>query len=554
MRRLLLLLLLCFPLLAWAAPRAWLDRDSLRLGETVTLNVETDARGVGEPDFSALDADFRRLGTSSSTQLSIVNGRQSARTLWAVALEPRAEGTFTIPAFALGTESTQPLTVTVLPMPSGGSAAAGDEVFLEIDATPADPYVQQQVSYVVRLYYSVTLLEGQLQEPQVSGAQVTRLGQDVTYQKTIDGDRYMVVERRYAVVPETSGRLEIPGPRFAGRALRSGFNALGANSVLNAAGNAVTLEVKPRPPAARTPWLPARSMELHDESGNAPATLKVGEPLTLTLRLVGQGVSAEQLPELQLPKIDGAEIYPDQETPTTSTDGEWLRGERVRKFALVPTRPGRIELPQVQIDWWDVRNDRAATTSLPARFFEVEGSAMAAPPVPAPAAAQDAGTSATAPAAQETAAPSAARWLWPALAALFAGLWIATLLWRRRTAPPAAAASEARPVVAPRADWRKSWPQALHAGDAKAAAAALIAAAQTRDAQARNLGDVANLLEPAAQREAVLGLEHALYRGGDRAVALAALGGAFADGPRWRAATAAAKRDDGGLPPLYPER
>lgn len=549
------LALALLPLLAAAAPRAWLDRDSLRLGETITLNVETDARGTGEPDFSVLDTDFRRLGTSSSTQLSIVNGRQSARTLWAVALEPRAEGSFTIPAFTIGAESTQPITVTVLPMPAGGSAAAGDEVFLEIDATPPDPYVQQQVSYVVRLYYAVTLLEGQLQEPQVTGAQATRLGQDVTYQKTIDDKRYMVVERRYALVPEASGRLEIPGPRFAGRALRSGYNALGANSVLNAVGNAVTLEVKPRPPAAKTPWLPAQALELHDESGSAPSQLKVGEPLTLTLRLVAQGLSAEQLPELQLPKVDGAEVYPDQETPQTGVDGDWLRGERVRKFALVPTRPGRIELPQIAVDWWDVRNDRAATTSLPARSFTVEGVVATEAPVPTPATADDSGAE-PAQHAAASAVSSATRWLWPALAALFAALWIVTLLWRRRVAalPAATQAQEARAAAAPRTDWRKAWQHALQQGDAHAAAAALLAAARARDAQARNLGDVATLLDDAAQRTALQDLEQALYRDGDAPAAFPALRTAFAQGPRWRAPAGAPSPDDGRLPPLYPER
>ena len=552
------LALALLPLLAAAAPRAWLDRDSLRLGETITLNVETDARGAGEPDFSVLDADFRRLGTSSSTQLSIVNGRQSARTLWAVALEPRAEGSFTIPAFTIGAESTQPITVTVLPMPAGGSAAAGDEVFLEIDATPSDPYVQQQVSYVVRLYYAVTLLEGQLQEPQVTGAQATRLGQDVTYQKTIDDKRYMVVERRYALVPEASGRLEIPGPRFAGRALRSGYNALGANSVLNAVGNAVTLEVKPRPSTAKTPWLPAQTLELHDESGAAPDTLKVGEPLTLTLRLVAQGLSAEQLPELQLPKVDGAEIYPDQETPQTGVEGDWLRGERVRKFALVPTRPGRIELQQVSVDWWDVRNDRAASTSLPARSFTVEGAAVDAAPPVAPATGDASGVEST-QAEVSRDAPVAMRWLWPALAALFAALWIATLLWRRRIAAPSAA-TQTPTGVPRREDSSRTWQQALQRGDAHAATTALIAAAQAHDAQARNLGDVAALLDDSTQREALQRVEQALYRDADAPAAIAELQAAFSKGPRWRTPSSSSNPSnpsnpgDGSLPPLYPER
>lgn len=553
MRRWLFAWLVMFPLFAAAAPRAWLDRDSLSMGETVTLNVETDARDVGEPDFSVLDTDFRRLGTSNSTQLSIVNGRQMARTLWAVALEPRAEGSFTIPAFTLGAETTQPIAVTVLAMPAGGSGKAGDEVFLEIDATPPDPYVQQQVSYVVRLYYAVTLLEGQLQEPQVGGAQAVRLGQDVTYQKTIDNQRYMVVERRYAIVPEASGTLTIPGPRFAGRALRSGFNALGANAVLNAAGNAVTLEVKPRPAQAKLPWLPAQSLTLHDESGAVPGTLKVGEPLTLTLRLAADGLSAEQLPELQLPAVDGAEIYPDQETPQTDGSGDWLRGERVRKFALVPTRAGKLELPAVTIDWWDVRNDHGATASLPARTFMVEGG-VAAAAATSPTASQTPQTDV--PAANATRistveTPFATRWLWPALALLFAVLWIAALLRRRQVVPDAAVNPPAR--LAPRIDFDKAWQRALRIEEAAAMAAALIAAAQQRDARARNLGDVAVHIGDAAQADALRGLERALYRGGDAAQAIAALRTVFAAGPHWRSASERGGAQDDTLPPLYPE-
>src|SRR5690606_32102717 len=83
---------------AAAAVRAWLDRDSVVLGETVTLNVEGDSAGVA-PDFSVLARDFELLGTSSGTQVQIVNGQRSLVALRAVALRPLRAGTVTIPAF-----------------------------------------------------------------------------------------------------------------------------------------------------------------------------------------------------------------------------------------------------------------------------------------------------------------------------------------------------------------------------------------------------------------------------------------------------------------------
>src|SRR5690606_40849357 len=60
-------------LTAHAQTRAWIDRDSVALGETLTLNVETDDSGAGAPDWSPLDGDFIVSGNSSSRQVEIVN-------------------------------------------------------------------------------------------------------------------------------------------------------------------------------------------------------------------------------------------------------------------------------------------------------------------------------------------------------------------------------------------------------------------------------------------------------------------------------------------------
>jgi hypothetical protein len=551
--RIVCLALLLVPALGAAASRAWLDRESIRMGETVTLNVETDARVGGEPDFSPLDATFRLMGTSSNTQLSIVNGQQSARTLWAVALEPRQEGVIGIPSLTVGSETTQALTLTVLPMPSGGSSAPGDDVFLEIDAEPADPYVQQQVRYTVRLYYAVTLLEGQLEEPQTGGVQARRLGQDVRYQKTIGERRYEVIERRYALSPEASGRLEIPGPKFEGRALRSGSygSMFNGGARLSARGNAVAIEVRPRPASAAAPWLPAQSVQLTDESGGTPATLNVGEPLTLTLRLAAQGLAAEQLPELVMPAIDGAEIYPDQETTQTRDDGEWLRGERVRKFAIVPTRPGRLVIPEVAVAWWNASGDVAARATLPARELSVTGAAIATASEAQPAA-SDADRGAQASTVPDIAMNGSRPWQLATF--VLALLWIATLVaftLRRRSRPVAVADVPAPPPRQSSANWSRALRDAEGRG-AAALAALLVEHGRGHDPRVRTLADVAGHLALAEQRDAVLALDAALYGHQDPAIAGAAVVGAFAQLPRWSGASAASR--PAGLPDLYPER
>ena len=95
----------------------------MHLGETVTLNVETEGDAGGQPSFSALSQDFSMLGTQSSQQVSIVNGSSSAKTVWAVGLEPKHAGRITIPPLTVGRRKRRRSRSTVLAQPAGAQAS-----------------------------------------------------------------------------------------------------------------------------------------------------------------------------------------------------------------------------------------------------------------------------------------------------------------------------------------------------------------------------------------------------------------------------------------------
>jgi hypothetical protein len=532
-----------------AAARAFLDRSSVTLGETVTLNIELDRMSGVQPDLSPLEQNFRLLGTSSSSQLQMINGQQTARQLWAVALEPLREGVIGIPALDIGGSSTEPLTLTVLPAPQGASGGAGDDVFLEVEAQPLDPYVQQQVRYTVRLHYAVNLAEGQLEEPQVDGARLQRLGSDTRFQKRVADRRYEVVERRYALVPERSGALEISAPRFRGAAvdLRGGGFFNGGRR-LQANGDAVTLNVRGKPAAAPEPWLPALSLSLDDESGSLDGPLRVGEPFTLSLRLAARGLAADQLPELELPAIAGAQVYPDLESSQTGESGEWLAGERVRRFAVVPQQAGVLEIPPIQIGWWNTASDRAEQAQIAGRRLTIEG---AAAELPGSAQSVSGPNASVARVDADPGALDAFPWKWVSL--LFAGLWLATLtqLLRSRAARAAAAPSGVSLNPPDLSRVRAALRHALEIGDLPDLARQLRALAP--EGQTIGLDRLATRLEDEDQAAAARALEHALYRGGastPREALLAQLRAAFRRPLRWRSepsvSTAATS-----LPPLY---
>lgn len=540
-----------------AAARAFLDRDSIALGETVTLNVEVDGIGTGEPDLSALAGNFRVLGSSSNTQVSLVNGQQSARTLWGVVLEPLHEGVLGIPALSVRGETTAPMTLTVR-SPAATSAAQGD-VFIEVETSSTQPYVQQQIVYSIRLFYAVTLLDGQLDDPRIDAAEVRRIGSDATYQSERNGRRYNVIERRYAITPQRSGELTLPALRFRGRALSDAGRGrmFDPGRAVSAQADATTLQVRPAPSSAANPWLPAQALQYTAQLSAASSPAKVGEPITLTLRLQAQGLAAEQLPELVLPTIDGVDVYPDQESAQSLDGSGLIVGERVRRFAVVPKQAGPLAIPALQMHWWDVSKDAAATAEIPARQIAVvasDGSTSVPQDSTIPAAGALPGDSR---ASEE--APNRDDGPWPLLSALLAALWLATLAWvwrlRRRQMPPVAVSGDhTRPV-----DGRELQ-RALQGGDLPAIATALRAVAPTTQAQRRwSLQAVADSLQDAAQSAAVRKLERRLYAPRDAQEAIQAaelrneLRTAFRQSPRWQEDNAAdAAR--GGLPPLYPPR
>ena len=563
-RALLLLALFCLAGLANAAQvRAWLDRNSMQLGETVTLNVEvSDDTTATQPDFGVLRNDFNVLGTQSSTSMNIINGTASSKLLWAVGLEPKQVGTFTIPALSVAGAQTQPLTLVVQPG-STSSGKAGDDVFLEVSVDPKTPYVQQQIRLTLKLFYALNLTDGVVEDPHGEGLIAHKLGQDSAYTADVEGKRYHVLERHYALSAEKSGALTLGPIMFRGHAvnpndINSFFNR---GRAITAQAPAVALDVRARPATSGTDtWLPAQSLSLIAEGIDAATQGKVGEPLTLTLHVKAQGLGFEQLPELKLPKIDGADIYPDKETTQNKDDGTWVYGERERKFAIVPNREGTLHIPPLSLSWWDTEHDKAATSDIPAVSLTIAAAAS----TPATTGAPD---TTTAPTAKPALAPATTRIaanssdagqlrLWRALAIGAFALWLATLLgfavWRERFGArrkpkdsEAAAASFENTSAA-----RKAFAGACARNDAHAAARALLAWARTEGASVRSLGELAARLADSEQRMATAELDRSLYGVASIDGLGARLASAFRKGLAFGSAATATQPSV--LPPLYP--
>ena len=526
---------------AQAVTRAWLDRDRIELGESATLNVESDRPGADAPDFTALQADFEVSGHSSRRSVDLVNGRQQSRALFAVALRPRRDGVFTVPALQVAGESTQPLSLTVLPA-STTPARAGQPAFIEASIDTQAPYVQQVVGYVLRLYYATPLVSGQLDQPQPGGASMQRIGSDVQYTREVGGRRYNVVERRFRLIPEASGELTIPGARFEGRGVGGFFDEMFGDGRrdLRANGSPTVLQVRPMPDGAPQPWLPVHALSLRYVS--TPQALRAGEAATIEVELIADGAIGAQLPTLQLGPVAGAQVFADPPQLDETVDDGVPRVRMVRKFSLVPAQAGELQVPGPRQAWWDARAGVARTASLPDLRLQVEGGAVTGD-VMQPIV-ESMGT---------TRKPS----LWPWLAVLFAALWLATLAWAlvrgtrfsgRRHRSAERGTGEGRQEPQPKPSLIRLM-RALQTEDVAAISELLCAMATP---PAADLDELLSRLADPTQRDAVAMLQRARWADDATATvaqARSALASAFRSGPVWHRLSVA---ETGELPPLYP--
>ncbi|KRG49192.1 hypothetical protein ARC20_02475 [Stenotrophomonas panacihumi] len=554
------LLLATFAAPLQAATRAWLDRDQVTGGMPVTLNIETDQLTAG-PDYAPLRADFGVGAQRSSRQLQSINGTMTASTRFAVVLTPRRSGALVVPALRVGGENTAPIRLTVADGATAtGSAdaaaatpARGDEpVFVETRVDDTQPYVQQSVGVVVRLYYATQLAAGSLELDAPSGASLQQIGDDGNSVQTINGRPYNVAERRYLLVPERSGALVLPGARFSGRVVGGFFDDYfgRGNGELSARSTATTLQVRPQPDQAPQPWLPLRDLQLRYVA--TPQRAVAGEAVQVVVEATAAGATRAQFPDLVLPPVSGAQVFPEPAQYDERFVGGSPQLKMTRRFSLVPNQAGTLQVAGPRVDWWDVRAGAARSATLPDLTLEVApGSgafARQAPPVAAP------NPAVATPAAD---APMVVRapWPWKIAVVVLAVLWLGTMgvtawLWRRggRSLPPPPASGfpggEAAPAA--RRPTLVELRRVLDQGGLDEVAQCLCAMAGVSE-----LDEVQAKLASAAQRDAIAALQRARWAGeGDVVQARQRLREAFRQGPQWRDAAAARPSE---LPPLYPD-
>ena len=429
------------------------DRNPVVLQESFQLLFEAAGDVDGDPDFSPLEKDFQVLSTSTSTNMSIVNTKITRTKQWQLTVLPLNAGNLVIPAISFGKDKSPQTLLTVMQGVTGLAGQASQDIFLEVEVAPESAYVQAELIYTVKLYRAIATSNETLSEPEPGqgNAIIELLEADRSYDDFIQGRRYAVFERSYGIYPQVSGTLSIKPVRFQAQVSTSSAFSLDpfgarARTVVRQS-EPLQLAIKPVPGDYQGGhWLPATDVKITEKWSKNPLEFLPDEPVTRTVTLTAQGLTASQLPEMQEQLPADFKQYSDIPLLENRRTADGITGVRQQKSAIIPARAGSYILPEISLTWWNTETQTMETAVLPERrvqvvAFEAEA-VIEAPDLPAldldtAAPGQTVPDAAQTATAEGTAPPGVSLWQW--LTCILAVTWIITLVYvlkyRRRPRP-----------------------------------------------------------------------------------------------------------------------
>ena len=369
----------CEPFSAELSAR--LSRSIIDELESVQLTLKANGtRSVEELNLSELEKNFQVLNTITSSQYQYINGNEQSWVDYQITLKPRIAGNLIIPSLTIGNESSLPLTLQVTPISQSLRNEIDQLVFFEVETSKESVYVQEQLVFTRRLVYSngVQLYNEIPGPPKIANALVLVLGETRSGTTERNGKKYGVVEQRFAIFPEMSGKLKIPAIDITasvrliegGRVSRKGVRVSTAR---------LQVEVMPVPGVypEETPWLPAQAVILSQVLEPGTQKANVGDTLQRKIEVRIDGNTGSILPSLNAqPSEKLFRIYPATPSIEDDTSGDYVIGFRTEASSIVPLQAGQLPLGRTSITWWDTVSNEVRTSVLADSRISATGSTI----------------------------------------------------------------------------------------------------------------------------------------------------------------------------------
>lgn len=355
-----------------------LDRSPVSVDESFQIIFTANESPDDDPDFSPLEQDFTIQSQSQNSRFEFINGKSSRIIQWIVTVMANDSGNLIIPVIKFGRDASSALKITVSPSSvNKNSSQNGDDLFLEVSVNVQKPFIQSQVLYTVKLFRRVDLAKANLSEPELADAMIEKLGEDTIYATQISGATYGVIERKYAIFPQKSGTVTIKPLTLTADIVTRGKQSFFSSQMTQRRiikSNPITLNVQPIPSEfGNSTWLTAENVELSQTWSGDFSQMKIGEPITRTIKLVARSSTVGQVPELsgqidpQLKAYNDQPVLHEDKTPTG------IVATREEKIAFIPAKDGDYTLPEIKIQWFNTQSQKIETAVLPEVNLNVLG-------------------------------------------------------------------------------------------------------------------------------------------------------------------------------------
>ncbi|NHM06062.1 protein BatD [Flavobacterium sp. CYK-4] len=387
MKKFLILFLISFHGL-WAQVQfeAKVSKNTLGLNERLRIDFTMNADG---DNFSPPSFDGFRIvaGPSQQVSQSWINGRSSFNKSYSYFLLPMQKGVLTIKQASVEINGqiykTNPVKITVtaaVPQPRDPNdepqVSADDAIHLVAEISKGNPYVNEPITVVYKLYFSYNIgitNWRELNKPKYNDfwSQNIDIKQLVAEEGRYNGERYRFVTLRKTVLyPQKSGKLEIeplsldidvqvPTNRrdFFGR-----VQVMDDHKRVSAGSKTIT--VKPLPEAGKPVDFSGAVGKFNFTVTPSKTNLKNGE--SLDLKVVASGTGNLKLFSLPKPVVPNSfEMYDPVHNEQVQTPLSGMNGRISDSYTIIPQFKGKYPIKPMSFSYFDLSTGKYKTITSP---------------------------------------------------------------------------------------------------------------------------------------------------------------------------------------------
>jgi len=380
-----IVLMVCNSLLAQVQFEAKVSKTTLGLNERLRIDfvMNMDGDNFNQPSFEG----FRVIaGPSQQVSQSWINGKSSFEKIYSYYLLPNQKGNLIIKQATIEYNGqiykTSPIRINVTNAvqeardPNDTQISADDNLYLVADISKTNPYINEPITVVYKLYFSYNIgitNWRELDKPKYNDfwSQNIDIKQLVGEEGMFKGEKYrFVVLRKTVLYPQKSGKLvieplsldidvQLPTNRrdMFGRVLVTNGNK-------RVSAGAKTISVKALPEAGKPADFSGAVGKFDFKVIPSKTNLKNGESLDLLVSVTGSGnMKLFNLPKPVVP--NSLEMYDPVHDEKVNTSLSGMSGKISDKYTIIPQFKGDYPIKPMQFSYFDLGSGRYKTISSP---------------------------------------------------------------------------------------------------------------------------------------------------------------------------------------------